>query len=582
MKATTFDQNYIYVNGKKEKIMSGAMHYFRIFPEYWKDRLLKLKELGCNCVETYVCHNLHEPTEGSFDFSGMLDLAKYLDYARELGLYAIVRPGPYICSEWDFGGLPWWLLKYQDLQVRCANSLFLEKITPYLDKVCEIIRPRLITNGGNIILVQIENEYGAFGNDKTYLNWLKDFFIQREINCGFVTSDNEAEFHIENGKVDGVLESVNYRNESIRCIGALKKYCPNQPGAVMELWNGKCMLWGEPWQKRDIDEVADSVKTALENAELVNLYMFHGGTNFGFMNGANDFGNKYMAQMTSYDVDAPVNEYGQRTPKYYAEQKVICEHLGIEIKNTATDPILADYGKAKLVGCVSLKDANIQIKKTTSPTVLTMEQCDQGYGYIVYSTKVFFDKQGAELMLPEIHDIAHVYVNGKYLKTVYKHDQDKIVKIDGYGYQTIQILVENMGRINYGPYLMDRKGIIGNPIVHDIHSHTYLTPYGYDIYSVELKSLPTEYSNKVEVNAPAFYMFELEVDKPKDTIIYPKGFTRGVVFANGFNLGRHWDIENSQNKLYLPAPLLKKGKNQIVVFDVLATDKEKIITLTNK
>ena len=581
-KGLSFDKNYIYINGKREKIMSGAMHYFRIMPEYWKDRLLKLKELGCNCVETYVCHSLHEKTEGNFDFSGILDLAKFLDYARELGLYAIVRPGPYICSEWDFGGLPWWFLKYPELQIRCSNQLFLQKITPYLDKVCEIIRPRLITNGGNVILVQIENEYGAFGNDKTYLKWLKDFFIERKIDCGFVTSDNEREFHIENGGLDDVLESVNYRNESVRCIGALKKYRPNQPGAVMELWNGKCMLWGEKIVKRDIDEVAESVKTALENAELVNLYMFHGGTNFGFMNGANDFGDKLMVQMTSYDVDAPVNEYGIRTPKYYLEQKVICEYLGKEIKNTAKDPVLKDYGKAKFVGEVCLKDAKVDIKKTKSPTVLTMEQCDQGYGYIVYSTKVFFDKQGAELMLPEIHDIAHVYANGKYIKTVSKHDQDKVVKIDGYGYQTIQILVENMGRINYGPYIADRKGLIGNPIVHDIESHTYLTPYEFDIYSIELQDLPKDFNGKVELNAPAFYEFEIEVDEVADTVLYLNGFTRGVAFINGFNLGRHWDIENSPNKLFIPAPLLKKGKNQIVVFDVLASNKQKDLTLTDK
>ncbi|MBQ4269295.1 MAG: beta-galactosidase, partial [Clostridia bacterium] len=358
----------IYINEKPEKIMSGAVHYFRVVPEYWRDRLLKLKEFGCNCVETYACWNLHEKSEGALDFEGWLDLGAYLDMAQELGLYAIVRPGPYMCSEWDFGGLPWWLLKYSDIQIRCSQPLFLEKITPYLEKVCEILRPRLIGNGGNVIFVQIENEYGSYGNDKAYLRWLKEFYETRGIDCGLLTSDGETEFLLKNGTLPDVLASVNYRWDSVRCLAALQKYHGDQPGAVLELWNGKQQHWGEPIIRRDIDEVATSVKTALENAELVNLYMFHGGTNFGFMNGSLDYPGRFVVQLSSYDVDAPVNEYGFRTPKYYAEQKVICEHFGKPIENTAKDPVFQSYA-IEAAGQVSLSECDMPIRENFSVTV---------------------------------------------------------------------------------------------------------------------------------------------------------------------------------------------------------------------
>ena len=311
-----YDSNHIYINNKATKIVSGAMHYFRIVPEYWEDRLLKLKEAGCNCVETYVCWNMHEKKKGIFDFSSGLDLGRFIDLANSMGLYTIVRPGPYMCSEWDFGGLPWWLLKYPDIELRCSNKRFLDLCTPYLEKVCDILRPRLITNGGKIIFVQIENEYGSYSDDKDYLNYLKKLYEKNGINCGFITSDGEEEIMLRSGTLPGVMASVNYRTESEQAICKLKKFTGyTQPGAVMELWNGWAMHWGEEIVKRDVEEVKESVRTALEFGELVNMYMFHGGTSFGFMNGTLDFGKELIVQMTSYDVDAPLDEYGRRTPK---------------------------------------------------------------------------------------------------------------------------------------------------------------------------------------------------------------------------------------------------------------------------
>lgn len=574
------DNKKIYVNGKPQKIMSGAMHYFRIHPDYWQDRLLKLKEMGCNCVETYVCWNLHEKKEGEFDFTDWLDLGKYIDMANDMGLYAIVRPGPYICSEWDFGGMPWWLLTYSEMDLRCSNELFLQKCKPYLEKVCEIIRPRLIDNGGNIIMVQIENEYGSFGNDKEYLMWYKKFYADQKIDCPLFTSDGETEFLLNNGTLPDVYASVNYRKDSERCLKNLQKYHGNQPGMVLELWNGRGQQWGEEFVRRDIDEVAESVESALKYAELVNLYMFHGGTTFGFMNGAHDTGEKFLVQTTSYDVDAPLNEYGIRTPKYYAEQKVIAKALSISVQNTAKDPEIREYGQAKLVGeSVITKEL---VKKHDSANVKSMEYYGQGYGYIVYTTTVFVGEKGAKIILPAVHDVAHVYVDGKYEKTILRNDQDKAFELSKKGNYKIQINVENLGRINYGVDLIDRKGLIGDIVVFDYEYNVKIKAFNYQVYSIELDSLPTKFDSKVKVNEPALYQYEINVDKKADTILRLDGFTRGVAFVNGFNLGRHWTIEHTENKLYIPAPLLNEGKNEIVIFDVLATDKEKKVVLSNQ
>lgn len=585
MKAVTFDAENIYIHGKPEVIMSGAMHYFRIPKPYWRDRLLKLKELGCNCVETYVCWNLHEKREGEFDFSGWLDLGEYLRLAQEMGLYAIVRPGPYICSEWDFGGLPWWLLKEKSIELRTSQPLYLQKITPYLEKVCEILREHQISRGGNVIFVQLENEYGSHGTDKDYLRWLKKFYEEHGIDCQLITSDGDTETHLHEGTLPDVMASVNYRWDSEKALAVLQKYHGNQPGAVMELWNGRARFCGYPYEPRDLDEVVRSVDTALDHAKLINLYMFHGGTTFGFQNGSMDIDarGRFVIHPTSYNVDAPVNEYGVRTPKYYAEQAVICKKLGKPIENTATDPVFRSYDLT-FCGETSLQENPTLLRKTTSPTLPTMEDCDQGYGYIVYQTEIFVGGKETVLHLPDVHDIAHVYVDGTYVKTFFRNETPYDVKLEHAGTATVQILVENMGRVNFGDVsLADRKGLVGRMTVtrkegYDIRSFVN----GFTVWSLELKTLPAEFTGKAVEHAPAFYCYEFDVEECADTILRLQGFTRGAAFLNGFHLGRHWDIEGTENKLFLPAPLLKQGKNQLVIFDILANKNKKTVVLTDR
>ena len=573
MKKITWDKNHFYVNGKPEKFVSGSVHYFRIPPEYWYDRLLKLKESGCNTVETYVSWHLHEKVQGELDFTGWLDLAAYLDVVKELGLYAVVRPGPYICSECDFGGLPWWLLKTPDIGIRCSDKRYLDACTPYLEKVCEIIRPYLISNDGPVAFVQIENEYGSYGNDKEYLKWLRDFYLSHGIDCAFITSDGAFSMLVKNGTLDGVIGSVNYLNDAETAFGVLNSICPNQPNAVMELWNGRQDHWNSNRPPRDVDEVKKSVEDACKYAEFINLYMFHGGTTWGYMNSIHEK-DELTVVTNSYDVDAPVDEFGRRTPKFYAEQEVICKARGIEVVNTATDTEIRKYPDAKLAGQCSLTESGLDIKRNSSTTIMPMESYDQGYGYIVYETETIVDWDNTYLSLPVVHDIAHVYIDGEYRATFLRTDNVRDMKIEN-GTHKIAILVENMGRVQIGRTMIDRKGLLGDIILDVRGINIFVKPLGFTVYNLPIDKLPVNYSGNIDIDAPAFYKYELEIDDVCDTIVNLEGFTRGVVFANGFNLGRHWDTVNVNNRAYIPAPLLKKGKNEIVIFDVLARDSEK-------
>ena len=577
----TTDKNNIYIDGKATKIMSGAMHYFRIHPAYWRDRLLKLKELGCNCVETYLAWNLHEKREGEFDFSEWLDFGKYLDTAKELGLFAIVRPGPYICSEMDLGGMPWWLLRYPGIALRTSDPLFLAKTTPFLKKACEILSPRTVDRGGNVILVQVENEYGSYSDDKEYLGYLRDLLVSEGIDCPLITSDGYAENLLRAGTLAGVMASVNYRSESERALSELRRYCPDQPGAVMELWNGRAQHWGSPLYSRNLDEVADSVKKALENAALVNLYMFHGGTTFGFMNGMVYENGKPAFQMTSYDVEAPLDEYGRRTEKYYREQAVIAETLGIPVQNTAKDTVLHTYGEAFPCGVAPLCAAQVS-SHIRYPIPHSMEMCGEGYGYIVYETDVYLYELAAFVRFHDFRDVAHVYLDGVYQGSLWAEDEVREVPLYGCGKARLSILVENLGRCNFGAHLSEGKGIISYVecvFKENGYLHSCMMLSDFDIYTLPIDVLPTVYGDEAVLNAPAFYKYTFCAERVADTVLMPKGFTRGVAFINGFNLGRHWTIEHSDNRLYIPAPLLREGENMIVVFDVLANEKEKSVFL---
>lgn len=569
MSSVQLTADKILIDGQETRIISGSLHYFRVLPEYWRDRLEKLAELGCNTVDTYIAWNLHEREEGRFDFSGALDFTKFFEEAKKAGLYVIVRPGPYICSEWEFGGLPWWLLRYPNMALRANDKNFMRKVQKYLKRVCALIKPYLITNGGNIIFVQLENEYGSFGTDKNYLCELKSILLGSGIDVPLFTSDGDAKFLMDNGTLPDVWKTVNYRSETVKALDFLTEYQKDLPVGIGELWNGRASRWGQAYYHREVEGIAETLRDAIERAPYVNLYMFHGGTSFGFMNGGVIENGRYYAQMTSYDVDAPLNECGDRTQKYYAEQNVIHKVIGKKNPPAGSAEIKkASFKTISFQGiCQMFSHLEELGDEVISPKILTMEETGQGYGYILYSTEFVGSKSGGKLILPEVRDSALVYIDGIYRKTVSRNDEDKSIDVDSSVTNVkVDILVVNLGRVNYGPKLSDRKGLVGDVLFYENEYKLQSILHNWRIVTLPLIKLPQNYDDGFQENMPAFYRYSFQVDTLADTFVLTKNFSRGAVFINGFNLGRHWNI-GPQKTLYLPAPLLKKGPNEIIVFD---------------
>ena len=562
--------NQFLYDGKPVRILSGAIHYFRVVPEYWRDRLLKLKACGFNTVETYVAWNIHEPRPDEFNFEGMADIVKFIEIAHELDLMVIVRPGPYICSEWEFGGLPSWLLADSNMRLRCYHKPFLKRVDKFFDELLPRLRPLLCTNGGPIIAMQVENEYGSYGNDKDYLNYLKKAMRDRGMDVLLFTSDGPTDGMLQSGTLEDVFMTANFGSRPEEDFAKLKEYQPDKPLVCMEYWNGWFDHWGGKHHTRDGADVADVLDRMLKMGASVHFYMFHGGTNFGFYNGANRY-EKYTPTVTSYDYDAPLSECGDPTDKYYAVQEVLSKYVDVD-KDLMPEPIPKKaYGRLELTETASLchnLDRLSKPVKTACPE--PMEKLGQDYGFILYSTNIPGPRKDNQLFIQDVHDRALIFVDGEF-KGIYMRDepQDITFDIPEEGVK-LDILVENLGRVNYGPHLKDYKGItegvrLGNQFL-----------FGWTIYTLPLKDLsPLKYQGQKKDKLPAFFRGYLEVDEPADTFLSMEGWGKGVVLVNGFNLGRYWNIGPTKT-LYIPAPLLKKGRNEIVVFE-LESLKEPVV-----
>ena len=374
----------IYMNGEKFQIISGSIHYFRVVPEYWKDRLEKLKAMGCNTVETYVAWNIHEPREGEFQFEGEKDLCKFIEIAGELGLYVILRPSPYICAEWEFGGLPSWLLTKAGIRLRCSNRVYLDYVARYYDKLIPMIVPYQITNGGPVLMLQIENEYGSYGNDKDYLNALKTMMEERGITVPFVTSDGPSKQLLSDGTLEHVWPTANFGSRGAERFAEVKKIIGEQPLMCMEFWVGWFDHWGmEAHNRTDIGEHKKSLEEMLERGH-VNFYMFHGGTNFGFLNGSN-YNGRLGSDVTSYDYDAPLTEDGQMTEKYYEFQDVISKFREIPEVEFTTPIVRKTYGTLRVKEKAGLFDTLDTLDTPVKDAMpLSMEELGQDYGYVLY------------------------------------------------------------------------------------------------------------------------------------------------------------------------------------------------------
>ncbi|WP_027206412.1 glycoside hydrolase family 35 protein [Butyrivibrio fibrisolvens] len=557
-----------YLDGEEFHLISGAIHYFRVVPQYWEDRLLKLRAMGCNTVETYIPWNMHEPKEGEFVFDGMLDLGKFIELAKSIGLYVILRPSPYICAEWEFGGFPAWLLKEDGMKLRCTYKPYLDHVKRYYDTLMPYIKKYTYDNGGPVIMMQIENEYGYYGDDHEYMKYLYDLIRSYGIEVPLFTSDGPYDDAFRGGKIPGVLQTGNFGSHAKERFDFMKKYVDG-PLSCMEFWLGWFDDWGSGFHHTtSVEQNVEDFAYMLDNGN-VNIYMFHGGTNFGFMNGSNYY-DKLTPDVTSYDYDAVLTEDGQITDKYIAFQKEISKRYGLPEVEVPKPAIRKAYGKIKADGYVSLWDSLDNIAdRHESVYPVSMEKLGQSYGFILYHTHLDEIPKMGEIRLMDANDRAKVYVDHKNIATMYDRELLDAKKIEPHVEtlnKDLDILVENMGRVNFGPYMQkQRKGIDG-PVLINTRQH-----YGYDIYTLPLDNIDKLIfgdisASEIKGTGPSFYRYTFEADECCDTFINMEGFGKGCVFINGFNLGRFWEV-GPQKALYLPGPLIRKGKNEIVVFE---------------
>lgn len=584
-----------YMDSKPFDIYSGAMHYFRTVPEYWEDRLTKLKAAGFNTVETYVCWNLHEKKPGEFDFSGILDIEKYLEIAQKVGLYAIVRPGPYICAEWDFGGLPAWLLKDKNMQIRCMYPDYLKCVERFYKELLARLVPHLESHGGNIIAMQVENEYGSYGNDKDYLRYVEKLTRDCGIDCLLFTSDGNTNNMISGGSLPDIYKVLNFGSRSRTAFNVLKGFENDGPNMCGEFWCGWFDHWRDKHHTRNSLEIVNEIKGFIDNGASFNMYMFHGGTNFGFTAGANhNQGHGYEPTVTSYDYCAMLTEWGDYTPAYHAVRKLLCEKQGIEPPELPESPKLQSIGKVELTEAASLFENLDNIgEKHHVPVPEGMEYFGQNFGLIYYETTLKGKYNASPMYVKNVHDFADVYFDGEKKasidRTLYSVEGKTTLKDVIFkkkkgesspflmpalsGERKIGVLVDTMGRVNYGENMLDRKGI----------SDIYLgiqRLMNYDVWTLPLDNLDKlKYSSSVKKEEPVFLKGSFKTDSKADCFVHLDGFNRGCVYINGFNLGRFWKV-GPQKSLYLPGTLLK-DENEIIVFNIGGYSKP-TVSITDK
>lgn len=560
-----------YLDGTPLKIISGAIHYFRILPQYWQDRLEKLKAMGCNTVETYVPWNAHEPQKGEFNFEGMLDVVNFIKLAQGLGLYVIVRPSPYICAEWEFGGLPAWLLAEDGMKLRANYQPFLNHVEEYYKVLLPLFTPFQIDNGGPIIMMQVENEYGYYANDLSYKEAMKSMMIQNGVTVPLVTSDGPTDESLNGGKLPGVLPTGNFGSKTEERFKILEKHTEGGPLMCTEFWVGWFDHWGNGGHMTG--NLEESVKDLDKMLELghVNIYMFIGGTNFGFMNGSNYY-DTLTPDVTSYDYDALLTEDGQITEKYKRFQEVIGKYTDLPEVEFTTKIERKEYGSIKVAEKVSLfaviDDISEAIK---SPYPQSMEKLGQSYGYILYRSNLNTEVSMESVKLWGANDRANILVNEKPIITLYDREllEEHKVNVNFEKDAQIDILVENMGRVNFGPRMeLQRKGI-DQCVQINGHMHSNWEQYTLPLDNADKIDFTKEYKE----NTPAFYRFVFDVQETGDTFLDFEGWGKGCVFVNGFNIGRFWEI-GPQKRLYIPAPLLKCGENEIVIFETEGKNKD--------
>ena len=562
-------KNTFLLDNKPFVVKAAEVHYPRIPEPYWEHRILSCKALGMNTLCLYVFWNLHEMEPGKFDFSGNKDIAKFCKLAQKHGMYVIVRPGPYVCAEWEMGGLPWWLLKKEDVKLRTLDPYYMERVGIFMKEVGKQLADLQVTRGGNIIMVQVENEYGSYGIDKPYVSAIRDLVKEAGFtDVPLFQCDWSSNF--TNNALDDLLWTVNFGTGANidEQFKKLKELRPETPLMCSEFWSGWFDHWGRKHETRDAATMVGGIKDMLDRNISFSLYMTHGGTTFGWWGGANN--PAYSAMCSSYDYDAPISEAGWTTPKYFQLRDLLKNYL--PEGETLPEPP-APYDVIEIPAITEWKVAPVFSnlpEPNVSEDIKPMEFFNQGWGTILYRNVLNQDIDGT-LQINEVHDWAQVFADGKLLGRLDRRKGEFTLKLDRTlkkGTQ-LDILVEAMGRVNFDKSIHDRKGIIDNVVASTSKGDIELKNW-------EIFSLPPFYefvnNKKYEkagtVSGPCYYKAEFNLDKVGDTFLDMQKWGKGMVWVNGHAMGRFWEI-GPQQTLFMPGCWLNKGKNEIIVLDLL-------------
>lgn len=549
------------LDGEPFRVLSGALHYFRVNPGRWADRIRKARLMGLNTIETYVAWNAHEPRRGEWDATGWNDLGAFLDLVAAEGLHAIVRPGPYICAEWHNGGLPVWLTAMPGIGLRRSEPVFIAEVARYLERVYDIVAPRQIDRGGPVILVQIENEYGAYGDDTAYLEHLVKVTKDAGITVPLTTVDQPTDQMLRDGSVEGVHLTGSFGSRATERLATLRRHQPTGPLVCAEFWDGWFDWWGSFHHTTSAADSAAELEALLASGASVNFYMFHGGTNFGLTNGANDTG-RYLPVVTSYDYDAPLDERGDPTEKYFAFRDVIAKYAPVPedmpSASGAAPELVVDLEQ---VAGEFLPAASLAT--TSEPP--TFEELEHLSALVSYEADLP-DGRGGVLRFGEVRDHAWVSIDGMPVGTLSRtRDEDALSVPAG---TRVRVLVEEQGRVNYGSRLGEPKGLIG-PVTLDGTRISGWTATPIDVVDAggRVANATTPAVAGSAWVAPFGLRGSFALDAPVDLFLDTVGWGKGFALVNGFLLGRYWS-SGPQRTLSVPAAALREGVNSLVMIEL--------------